>query len=97
MLLGLVTPDRGDRDHLRPPVPGTGEPAARGRRGSRLRRRPPGPYRRNHLRIHALAGQVPASRVEEVHELVDLTPAAGRRIGRRPGGLTQKGQQSCQR
>jgi ABC-2 type transport system ATP-binding protein len=50
----------------------------------------PGRTARNHLRIHALAGQVPVSRVEEVLELVDLTSAAGRRVGGFSLGMRQR-------
>ena len=50
----------------------------------------PGRTARNHLRIHALVGQVPVSRVEEVLELVDLTSAAGRRVSGFSLGMRQR-------
>ena len=50
----------------------------------------PGRTARNHLRVQALAGQMPDSRIEEVLDLVDLTPAAGRRVGEFSLGMRQR-------
>ncbi|HUY45974.1 MAG TPA: ABC transporter ATP-binding protein [Streptosporangiaceae bacterium] len=50
----------------------------------------PGRTARNHLRVHAMAGGVPRSRVEEVLEAVDLSQAAGRRIGGFSLGMRQR-------
>jgi ABC-2 type transport system ATP-binding protein len=50
----------------------------------------PGRTARSHLRIAALAGQVPARRVDEVLDLVDLTWAAGRRVGQFSLGMRQR-------
>jgi ABC-2 type transport system ATP-binding protein len=50
----------------------------------------PGRTARDHLRIHALAGRAARSRVEEVLELVDLTAAANRRVGRFSLGMRQR-------
>lgn len=50
----------------------------------------PGRTARNHLRIHALATGVPASRVTEVLELVELTDAADRRVGEFSLGMRQR-------
>ena len=90
MLLGLVTPTEGTAAiHGRPyrelasPLHAVGavlDSAAAH----------PGRTARNHLRIHALAGQVPVSRVEEVLKLVDLTAAAGRRVGGFSLGMRQR-------
>ena len=50
----------------------------------------PGRTARNHLRVQALAGQMPASRIDEVLDLVDLTSAAGRRVGEFSLGMRQR-------
>lgn len=50
----------------------------------------PGRSGRNHLRIIAEAQGVPRARVEEVLELVDLTAAAGRRVGTYSLGMRQR-------
>jgi ABC-2 type transport system ATP-binding protein len=50
----------------------------------------PGRTARNHLRIQAMAGAAPRSRVDQVLELVDLTAAADRRVGRFSLGMCQR-------
>jgi ABC-2 type transport system ATP-binding protein len=50
----------------------------------------PGRSARNHLRIHALAGRVPTSRVDEMLDLVELTAAADRRVGQFSLGMRQR-------
>ena len=50
----------------------------------------PGRTARNHLRVQALAGQMPDSRIEEVLDLVDLIPAADRRVGEFSLGMRQR-------
>lgn len=50
----------------------------------------PGRSARNHLRIHALAGRVPISRVDETLDLVELTAAARRRVGQFSLGMRQR-------
>jgi ABC-2 type transport system ATP-binding protein len=50
----------------------------------------PGRTARNHLRIEALAADVPSSRVEEVLGLVELTAAAHRRVGGYSLGMRQR-------
>jgi ABC-2 type transport system ATP-binding protein len=45
---------------------------------------------RDHLRMLALAAELPLSRVEEVLELVQLTPAAGRRVRTYSLGMRQR-------
>ena len=50
----------------------------------------PGRTARNHLRIEALIGEVGSSRVEEVLELVGLTEAADRRVGKFSLGMRQR-------
>ncbi len=50
----------------------------------------PGRTARNHLRIEALAGGAPRSRVDEVLDLVGLTAAANRRVGQFSLGMRQR-------
>ncbi len=45
---------------------------------------------RNHLRVQAMAAGIPSSRIEEVLELVDLSPAARRRVGGFSLGMRQR-------
>ena len=45
---------------------------------------------RNHLRVYANAALIPAARVEEVLELVELTEAADRRVGGFSLGMKQR-------
>jgi ABC-2 type transport system ATP-binding protein len=50
----------------------------------------PGRTARSHLRIHALADTVDASRVDEMLELAGLADAANRRVGRFSLGMRQR-------
>ena len=50
----------------------------------------PGRTARNHLRVQALAAAVDPSRIDEVLDLVQLTAAAGRRIGGFSLGMRQR-------
>ena len=50
----------------------------------------PGRAGRDHLRVLALAAQLPPSRVEEVLALVELQPAAGRRVKTYSLGMRQR-------
>jgi ABC-2 type transport system ATP-binding protein len=50
----------------------------------------PGRTARNHLRIQAMLGEVSPSRIDEVLNLVDLTSAAGRRVGEFSLGMRQR-------
>jgi ABC-2 type transport system ATP-binding protein len=90
MLLGLVTPTSGTatingRLYRELPQP-------RHVVGAVLEASNPYPGRsaRDHLAIEALAGNAPRSRVEEVLDLVDLTGAAGRRVGQYSLGMRQR-------
>src|SRR5215210_8460150 len=50
----------------------------------------PGRTARNHLRILAVPNRIPVHRVDEVLEQVDLTDAAGRRVGGFSLGMRQR-------
>jgi ABC-2 type transport system ATP-binding protein len=50
----------------------------------------PGRTAANHLRIQAMIGRIPPSRIDEVLDLVDLTNAAGRRVGQFSLGMRQR-------
>jgi ABC-2 type transport system ATP-binding protein len=90
MLLGLITPSEGTatidgRPYRQLPSPphvvGAALDASAGH---------PGRTARNHLGIHALTTGVPAGRVAEVLELVELTGAADRRVGVFSLGMRQR-------
>ena len=81
MLLGLVTPTSGTalvggRRYADLPAPRRTVGAVLEATGFH-----PGRRGRDHLRILAHASRLPAGRVDEVLDLVELRPAAGRRIG----------------
>ena len=90
MLLGLVTPTSGTATINGRPYRELPEP--RHVVGAVLEAANPYPGRsaRDHLRIEALAGNAPRSRVDEVLDLVDLTEAAGRRVGQYSLGMRQR-------
>jgi ABC-2 type transport system ATP-binding protein len=50
----------------------------------------PGRTAVNHLRIQAMIGRIPPTRVDEVLDLVDLTDAAERRVGQFSLGMRQR-------
>jgi ABC-2 type transport system ATP-binding protein len=89
VLLGLVTPDGGratiggrryaDLDHPLRTVGAVLDPGFHPNRSAR-----------DHLRIVAAQAGVCATRVEEVLEVVDLGPAAGRRVGGFSLGMRQR-------
>ena len=90
MLLGLITPTSGSATinghryrELDAPLHAVG--ATLESSGAY-----PGRTARNHLRIQAMAAAVPRSRVDQVLELVDLTAAADRRVGRFSLGMRQR-------
>jgi ABC-2 type transport system ATP-binding protein len=89
-LLGLVAPSSGTATINGYPYRELSEP--RHVVGAVLEASNPYPGRTavNHLRIEALAGDVPRSRVDEVLDLVDLTEAAGRRVGQYSLGMRQR-------
>jgi ABC-type Fe3+/spermidine/putrescine transport system ATPase subunit len=90
MLLGLVSPTSGTATINGRPYRELPEP--RHVVGAVLEAANPYPGRsaRDHLRIEALAGNAPRSRVDEVLDLVDLTEAAGRRVGQYSLGMRQR-------
>jgi ABC-2 type transport system ATP-binding protein len=90
MLLGLVTPTSGTATINGRPYRELPQP--RHVVGAVLEASNPYPGRsaRDHLRIEALAGDAPRSRVDEVLDLVDLTGAAGRRVGQYSLGMRQR-------
>jgi ABC-2 type transport system ATP-binding protein len=90
MLLGLVAPTHGAARICGRPYRELPDPLHRV--GAVLEASSPYPGRtaRNHLRIQALTGQMPESRIEEVLDLVDLTRAASRRVGEFSLGMRQR-------
>jgi ABC-2 type transport system ATP-binding protein len=90
MLLGLVTPTSGTATINGSPYCELSHP--RHVVGAVLEASNPYPGRTaaDHLRIEALAGEAPRSRVDEVLDLVDLTEAAGRRVGQYSLGMRQR-------
>ena len=89
-LLGLVAPAQGSAKICGRPYQELPDPLHRV--GAVLEASSPYPGRtaRNHLRVQALAGQMPDSRIEEVLDLVDLIPAADRRVGEFSLGMRQR-------
>ena len=90
MLLGLVAPTGGAATINGRPYVELPEP--RHMVGAVLEASNPYPGRsaRDHLRIEALAGDASPSRIDEVLDLVDLTEAAGRRVGQFSLGMRQR-------
>ena len=90
MLLGLVRPDAGTAT-----IDGRGYvdlPEPLHRVGAVLEASSfhPGRTARNHLRIQALAAAVDPARIDEILDLVDLSRAAGQRIGGFSLGMRQR-------
>jgi ABC-2 type transport system ATP-binding protein len=90
MLLGLVTPTAGTatingRRYAELDRPRHAVGAALEASGAY-----PGRTARNHLRIEALAADVPSARVGEVLDLVELTSVAHRRVGGYSLGMRQR-------
>ncbi len=78
MLLGLVRPERGHRNHQRQLLPDLPEPLHQVGAVLEASSFHPGRTARNHLRVQALAGQADPSRVDDVLALTGLTEAADR-------------------
>jgi len=90
MLLGLVEPTEGFAAICGCPYRGLADPLHRVGAVLEASSAYPGRTARNHLRIQALAGQMPATRIDEVLDLVDLTDAADRRVGKFSLGMRQR-------
>jgi ABC-2 type transport system ATP-binding protein len=90
MLLGLVAPDAGTATIDGRAYTDLPEPLHRVGAVLEASSFHPGRTARNHLRIQALAGAVDPGRIDEVLDLVQLTGAAGRRIGGFSLGMRQR-------
>ncbi|HVA59429.1 MAG TPA: ABC transporter ATP-binding protein [Mycobacteriales bacterium] len=90
MLLGLVEPTEGSATICGRPYQELPDPLHRVGAVLEASSAYPGRTARNHLRIQALAGQVPSTRVDEVLDLVGLTSAARRRVGEFSLGMRQR-------
>jgi len=90
MLLGLVTPDAGIATVDGRAYADLPEPLHRVGAVLEASSFHPGRTARNHLRIQALAAAVDPGRIDEVLDLVQLTQAAGRRIGGFSLGMRQR-------
>jgi ABC-2 type transport system ATP-binding protein len=90
MLLGLVRPDAGTATINGQRYGDLAEPLHQVGAVLEASSFHPGRTARAHLRIQALAAQADASRVDDVLDLVDLTAAAGRRIGGFSLGMRQR-------
>jgi ABC-2 type transport system ATP-binding protein len=90
MLLGLVRPDTGDATFDGRRYEDLPHPS--GQVGAVLEEASfhPGRTGRDHLRVLATAGGHPQSRVADVLEQVDLTPAGGRRVKGYSMGMRQR-------
>jgi ABC-2 type transport system ATP-binding protein len=90
MLLGLVTPDAGTATIDGRAYRDLAEPLHQVGAVLEASSFHPGRTARDHLRIQALAAQADGSRIDDVLELVELTAAAGRRIGGFSLGMRQR-------
>jgi len=90
MVLGLVRPTTGraligGRHYAELPTPRRTVGAVLGPDGFH-----PGRTGRDHLRVITRAAGIPSARIDEVLELVELTDAAGRRVGTYSLGMRQR-------
>ena len=90
MLLGLITPSAGSATinglpYQQLPSPQSAVGAVLDSAAAH-----PGRTARDHLRVHALAGGAPDPRIAEVLDLVELSEAAGRRVGGFSLGMRQR-------
>ncbi len=90
MLLGLVTPDAGTATINGRVYADLPEPLHQVGAVLEASSFHPGRTARSHLRIQALAAAADPGRVDDVLDLVQLTPAAGRRIGGFSLGMRQR-------
>ena len=89
-ILGLVHPDAGSATVLGVPYRQLDRPLDRVGAVLEASEVHPGRSGRNHLRVHAAAGGLPSSRVDEVLALVELTAAAKRRVKGYSLGMRQR-------
>ena len=89
-VLGLVHPDAGRATVLGVPYGELDRPLHRVGAVLEASEVHPGRNGRNHLRVQAAAAGIPASRVQEVLALVDLTAAAKRRVKGYSLGMRQR-------
>jgi ABC-2 type transport system ATP-binding protein len=90
MLLGLVAPDAGTAIIDGRAYADLPEPLHKVGAVLEASSFHPGRTARSHLRIQALAAAVDSSRIDEVLDLVQLTGAAGRRVGGFSLGMRQR-------
>src|ERR1022692_2267899 len=90
MLLGLATPTEGSATINGRPYQQLDQPLHIVGAVLDASEAHPGRTARNHLRIQAKLGEVSPSRVDEVLDLVELTSAAGRRVGEFSLGMRQR-------
>ena len=90
MLVGLVRPDHGSATICGRPYADLSVPAAQVGAVFEATSFHPGRTARNHLRVQALAADVDAARIDDVLELVDLSHAAGKRVGAFSLGMRQR-------
>jgi ABC-2 type transport system ATP-binding protein len=90
MLLGLVRPSAGTAHVFGRPYRNLADPALRVGAVLEAADFHPGRSGREHLMTLALAARLPAVRVDEVLALVELTAAAGRRVGGYSLGMRQR-------
>ena len=90
MLVGLVRPDHGSATICGRPYADLTVPAAQVGAVFEATSFHPGRTARNHLRVQALAADVDAARIDDVLELVDLSHAAGKRVGAFSLGMRQR-------
>jgi ABC-2 type transport system ATP-binding protein len=89
-ILGLVHPDAGSATVLGLPYGDLDRPLHRVGAVLEASEVHPGRSGRNHLRVQAAAGGLPASRVDEVLALVELTAAGKRRVKGYSLGMRQR-------
>jgi ABC-2 type transport system ATP-binding protein len=90
MLLGLVRPDEGTATINGRRYQDLPEPLHQVGAVLEASSFHPGRTARNHLRVQAMAGEADPSRIEDVLELVGLSRAAGRRVGKFSLGMRQR-------
>ena len=90
ILLGLARPTAGDATIFGQPFAALADPARTVGASLEISGLHPGRSGRNHLRSLAVLAGLPASRVDEVLKLVEMTGAANRRTGKYSMGMRQR-------